>query len=50
MIGYKALNKDFTACNRFKYEIGKTYELDKDEKLEICKCGFHFCANPIDVY
>ena len=50
MIGYKALHKDFTACNGFKYEIGKTYELPKDEKLEICHCGFHFCANPIDVY
>ena len=49
MIGYKRIRKDFTACNRFKYEIGKTYELDKDEKLEICKCGFHFCKNPIDV-
>ena len=49
MIGYKRILKDFTACNRFKYEIGKTYELDKDEKLEICKCGFHFCKNPIDV-
>ena len=49
MIGYKRIRKDFIARNGFKYEIGKTYELDKDEKLEICKCGFHFCKNPIDV-
>ena len=51
MIGYKALHKNFkTYYKFFKYEIGKTYELPKDEKLKICKCGFHFCANPIDVY
>ena len=50
MIGYKGLNEDFSGKNNFKYEIGKTYVLDKNEKLEICKCGFHFCKNPIDVY
>ena len=50
MIGYKGLNKDYTAYTGFKYEIGKTYELHKDEKLKICQCGFHFCKNPIDVY
>ena len=50
MIGYKGLHKDYTAYTGFKYEIGKTYELPKDEKLKICQCGFHFCKNPIDVY
>lgn len=49
MIGYKRIRKDFIAPNGFKYEIGKIYELDKNEKLEICKCGFYFCKNPIDV-
>lgn len=39
---YKAMNKDFS-CRGFQYEIGKTYELPKDEKLELCKNGFHFC-------
>ena len=50
MKGYKALHRDFSAYDDFKYEIGKTYELPKEKKLEICKCGFHFCKNPIDVY
>ena len=39
---YKAMNKDLT-CRSFQYEIGKTYELPKDVKLELCKNGFHFC-------
>ena len=49
MKGYKAFNVGWK-CRDFQYEIGKTYELGKDEKLEMCKCGFHFCKNPIDVF
>ena len=49
MIGYKAFESDWT-CLGFQYEIGKTYALPEGEKLEMCKCGFHFCANPIDVF
>lgn len=49
MKGYKAFNKGWK-CKDFQYEIGKTYELPEGEKLEICKCGFHFCKNPIDVF
>lgn len=39
---YKAFNPDMT-CIGYQYEIGKTYELDSDEKLKLCECGFHFC-------
>lgn len=49
MIGYKAFNSDWT-CRGFQYEVGKTYELGENETLKICKCGFHFCKNPIDVF
>lgn len=49
MKGYKAFNQGWK-CKDFQYEIGKTYELEEGQKLEICKCGFHFCANPIDVF
>lgn len=49
MKGYKAFEKDFT-CKGFHYEVGETYELGDGEKLEICKCGFHFCENLIDVF
>ena len=45
--GYKVFNPDWT-CRGFKYEVGKTYELDGE--LEICKNGFHFCKNMIDCY
>lgn len=40
MTGYKGFNNDLT-CKGFKYEIGKTYEME--EKPIICKRGFHFC-------
>ena len=49
MRGYKAFNTGWK-CRNFQYEIGKTYELGENEKLEMCRCGFHFCKNPIDVF
>ena len=49
MKGYKAFDQYLT-CRGFKYEIGKTYELEEGQTLEMCKCGFHFCKNPIDVF
>ena len=45
MKGYKAFNKDMT-CRGFQFEEGQTYETDK---AVICKSGFHFCKNPLDV-
>ena len=47
MKGYKGFNKDLT-CRDFKFEVGKTYEIDGE--LEICGNGFHFCENPFDVF
>ena len=49
MKGYKAFNSDWT-CRGFQYEIGKTYELPEGQPLIMCKSGFHFCKNPIDVF
>ena len=49
MEGYKAFNAGWV-CRDFQYEIGKTYKLPEGQKLEMCKCGFHFCKNPIDVF
>lgn len=43
--GYKGFDKDLR-CRDFQYEVGKEYECDK---AVICKKGFHFCENPIDV-
>ena len=39
---YKAFNEDMT-CRGFQYEVSGIYELPKDEKLELCEKGFHFC-------
>ena len=44
---YKAFNADLT-CLNFKYEEGKTYEIDGEPKL--CKQGFHACLNLTDVF
>ncbi len=47
MIGYKAFDKHLQ-CRGFQYEVGKEYEIDG--KIEVCKCGFHACENPLEVF
>ena len=48
--GYKGYNKDLK-CNPsgklFQYEIGKEYE---EPNANVCKNGFHFCENPLDIF
>ena len=44
--GYKGFYSDMS-CRGFQYEVGQTYETD--DKIEPCKCGFHFCRNMADV-
>ena len=45
-MNYKGMNSDMT-CRGFQYESGKEYETDK---AEACKCGFHACEYPLDVF
>jgi len=49
MKGYKGYHKGLV-CNpngkEFKFEVGKEYE---EDKAIVCKTGFHFCKNPLDV-
>jgi YD repeat-containing protein len=46
MIGYKGT--DFNGyCKNLQYKVGETYSLDGE--LKICKSGFHFCKNLINV-
>lgn len=46
---YKGFNK-YMQCTPngkiFQYEIGKEY---KEDKADLCHCGFHACENPLDV-
>ena len=45
MKGYKAFNKGMIC-------LGKQYkenEIFEEDKAEICKCGMHFCKEPLDV-
>ena len=43
---YKGFDKNLQ-CRGYQYEIGKEYETDK---AEACKCGFHACEYPLDVF
>ncbi len=45
--GYKVFNPDWT-CRGFKYEVGKSFEMD--EKPKLGKRGFHFCKNLINCF
>jgi hypothetical protein len=47
MIAYKIVDPN-SECKGFKYEIGKTY--CTKEPVQICRNGFHACANPVDVF
>ena len=46
MNAYKGFDSNLQ-CRGFQYEIGKEYE---EEKVEACKCGFHACEMPLDVF
>ena len=48
MKGYKVFNNDWT-CRNFKYEVGKTYEMDATE-IKLCDRGFHFCERLTDCF
>ena len=47
MKGYKAFKKGWI-CQDMQYEIGKSYEMEEEPIM--CERGYHFCANPIDVF
>ena len=47
MRGYKVFNPDWT-CKNFKFEVGKTYEMDETPKC--CSRGFHFCTELNDCF
>lgn len=36
----------YAQWENFQYEIGKEY---KEDKVDLCHCGFHACENPLDV-
>ena len=46
MKAYKGMDKDMK-CRGFQYEVGKEYET---EKANVCKCGFHACEYPLDIF
>lgn len=46
MKSYKGFDKDLK-CRGFQYEIGGEY---KEPKADLCKCGFHACEMPLDVF
>ena len=45
--GYKGTDRDMK-CQGFQYEIGKTYQMPREE-VDECHSGFHLCLNMHDV-
>lgn len=46
MKAYKGFDMDMT-CRGFQFKEGETYETSE---AKLCKCGFHACEAPIDVF
>ena len=44
--GFKGFDKDLK-CRGFEYEVGREYE---EQEVKVCRKGFHFCENPMDVF
>ena len=47
--GYKGTDKDMK-CRDYQFELGKQFDISDDQKVELCKHGFHFCKELKDVY
>jgi hypothetical protein len=47
MKGYKIFNPDMT-CMGMQYRTGQEYKMDESPVL--CKRGFHFCVDPVDLF
>jgi len=45
---YKGTDRNIW-CYGFLYELGKIYTMP-EEKIEMCRQGFHACINPLDVW
>lgn len=44
---YKAFDENMR-CRGFQYEVGKEYDMNGD--IECCKCGFHACESPMELW
>jgi len=44
--GFKGFDKDLK-CRGFQFKTGEVF---KEDAAVICKKGFHFCENPLDVF
>jgi hypothetical protein len=47
--GYKGTDKNMQ-CQGYQYEPGVTHTIPNDQKVEMCKNGFHLCLNLNDVF
>lgn len=47
--GYKGTNKDMK-CLDYQYELGVQHDIPNEQKIEMCKSGFHLCLTLKDVF
>lgn len=49
IIGYKGTDKDMK-CRDYQYELGKVFDMPKNEEIKECQSGFHLCIDLEDVF
>lgn len=47
--GFKGTEKDMT-CKGYRYELGKFFDMNSEEDVELCHSGFHFCKRLRSVF
>lgn len=48
--GFKGTNKDMRCKGDYQYELGKFFDMNSEDDVELCQSGFHFCKELKSVF
>ena len=48
--GFKGTDKDMRCKGNYQYELGRFFDMNSGDDVELCHSGFHFCKNLENVF